>query len=55
MKTRYKILLPALAVAAATTAWYVNRTPASPFDGVAAPAFTPALVRQGEQLARAAD
>lgn len=55
MKTRYKILLPALAVVAAATAWYVNRTPASPFDGVAAPAFTPALVRQGEQLARAAD
>lgn len=55
MKKRYKILLPTVVVVAAATAWFVNRTPASAFDGAAVPAFTPELVRQGEQVARAAD
>ncbi|WP_183030052.1 c-type cytochrome [Altericroceibacterium spongiae] len=55
MKKALWILLPAIVIIAAATAWFVNRTPASPFDGQESGAASPALIARGEKVARAAD
>ncbi|MCC5091207.1 cytochrome c [Xanthomonas campestris] len=55
---KLKYLLLACVVAAVLVAWYVNRTPASAFDGQAMAsnqAPSPALLRQGEYVARLSD
>ncbi len=50
-----KFVVPLAALAAIGGAWFVNRTPASPFDGMAASPPSPDLARRGEEVARAAD
>ncbi|WP_349606077.1 cytochrome c [Cupriavidus sp. DF5525] len=50
------ILLPACLVAAAGVAWFVTRTPPSPFDGVVSTEMPSAeLIRRGEYVARLSD
>ncbi|MBN6714412.1 c-type cytochrome [Pseudomonas capsici] len=50
------VLVPVCVVAAAGVAWFVTRTPASPFDGVASPQAAPTeLIQRGEYVARLSD
>jgi mono/diheme cytochrome c family protein len=50
------ILMPACLVVAAGVAWFVTRTPASPFDGVVySDNASVEMVRRGEYLARLSD
>lgn len=56
MKKAFLTLVLLVIVIAAGTAWYVTRTPSSPFDGVQmAAANAPDLVDKGRYMARAAD
>ena len=55
MKKILALILPVLLVLAGATAKFVTRTPASPFDGAAAPAASADLVARGAYLARAGD
>lgn len=56
MKKALAILLPILLVIAAALAWFVTRTPASPFDGMAAMgAPSRDLIQRGEYVARLTD
>lgn len=55
MKKILAILLPVLLVLAGATAWFVTRTPASPFDGAPAPGASAELMARGAYLARAGD
>ena len=49
------ILLPVLAVVAAGLAWFVTRTPSSPFEGTSEQSPSPELVQRGEYVARLGD
>lgn len=55
LKPVLKILVPAVLVAGIGTAWFVTRTPASPFDGLSQSRASADLVGRGEYLARASD
>jgi mono/diheme cytochrome c family protein len=55
LKPVLKILVPAVLVAGLGTAWFVTRTPASPFDGLSQSRASADLVGRGEYLARASD
>ncbi|MCI4588940.1 cytochrome c [Sphingobium sp. BYY-5] len=54
LKKLLAVSIPVLLVVGGATAWFVNRTPASPFDGQAAPRSAD-LVQRGEYVARASD
>ncbi|MGP4669624.1 c-type cytochrome [Agrobacterium pusense] len=56
MKRFLTVFLVIAVFVAAGVAWFVNRTPSSPFDNAAArPASTPKLLARGEMVARQAD
>ncbi|SLK03321.1 c-type cytochrome [Novosphingobium mathurense] len=55
MKKILSILLALVVIVGLAIAWFVNRTPASPFDGVAGGKPSADLVKRGEYVARAAD
>lgn len=55
MKKILTILLALVVIVGLAIAWFVNRTPPSPFDGAASGTPSADLVKRGEYVARAAD